>query len=176
MKKTEKYTFFWKDKIAQWNIQSFKDNDGIEYNCAEQYMMAQKALLFNDIEIHNLIMNEKSPKEQQKLGRIIKNFNQDIWNENAEQIVYNGNYFKFTQNKDLLEILLSTKDTQLVEASPFDKIWGVGLGEDNPLILDEKNWQGQNLLGKTLTKVRNDIKNNNCSLNFFLKRKEITFL
>lgn len=120
----EKYTFFWKSKLGQWNMESFKDNKGIKYNCAEQYMMAKKAELFKDNSSYKKIMEEKSPKEQQKLGRKIKNFNQDIWEANCTTIVYQGNLFKFEQNKELREILLKTKGTILVEASPYDKVWG----------------------------------------------------
>ena len=156
MKITEKYTFFWKDKIAQWNMTSFRDQNNIEYNCAEQYMMAKKALLFKDKDTYKDIMNSKHPREQQKFGRKIKNFDQKIWDSNCQLIVYQGNYFKFSQNKELLKVLLSTGNTILVEASPYDKIWGVGLSENVSLILDKKNWKGQNLLGYILTNLRDN--------------------
>ena len=156
MKITSKYTFFWKDKIAQWNMTSFKDQNNIEYNCAEQYMMAKKALLFNDKESYINIMEAEHPRDQQKIGRKIKNFNQKIWDANCQSIVYQGNYFKFSQNKELLDILLSTGDTTLVEASSYDKIWGVGISENVALILDKKNWKGQNLLGYILTNLRDN--------------------
>jgi len=155
MKRTKKYTFFWKDKLAQWNMQSFKDNKGVEYNCAEQYMMAKKAELFNDKISYQKIMKAKTPKEQQNLGRKVNGFNEDIWDANKQIILY-----KFEQNKDLLDILLSTKGTILVEASPYDKIWGVGLSDSVSLILDKENWKGKNLLGYTLTALRD---------NYFLK-------
>lgn len=160
MKKTEKYTFFWKSKLGQWNLLPFTDNQGITYNCAEQYMMAKKALLFNDLETYEKIMNEKNPSKQQSLGREVKNFNKLQWDASCTSIVYQGNMYKFEQNPELLKILLDTKNTILVEASPYDIIWGVGLGENNSLISDEKNWKGQNLLGYTLTILRD---------NYFLK-------
>jgi len=154
MKITEKYTFFWKDKIGQWNMTSFKDNNGITYNCAEQYMFARKALLFNDPEMYVKIMQSDSPAEQQKLGRKIRNFDQNVWDRNKVGIVTLGNVFKFSQNKELRKILLSTKGTLLVEASPYDNIWGVGLSENVSTILKEDNWKGENLLGYILTNVR----------------------
>ena len=157
MKKIGKYTFFWKDKIAHWNMQSFRDEKGIEYLCVEQYMMAQKAILFKDTETYNKIMKATDPSEHQKIGREIKAFNQKIWDENKEKIVYDGNYFKFTQNPELLAILLSTKGTELVEASPFDEIWGIAMDVDNPDITDKTKWKGQNLLGKLLTQLRDDL-------------------
>jgi ribA/ribD-fused uncharacterized protein len=157
MKTINNYTFFWKDKIGQWNLKSFIDDDGITYNCAEQYMMAKKAQLFNDLETYSLIMKELNPAKHQKLGRLIKNFNEDTWIQHREEIVYQGNIYKFTQNKELKEVLLSTGTTILVEASPYDKIWGVGLSVNDPLILDQKNWRGLNLLGKILSRVRKKI-------------------
>ena len=158
---TEKYTFFYKDKIAHWNMSTFVDDYNLTYCCAEQYMMSQKALLFEDLESYNKIMNSNSPKEIQELGRKISNFDLEIWDNHKTDIVYKGNYFKFTQNKELLEILLSTNDTLLVEVSPFDKIWGIGLDINNENIYDKSKWLGQNLLGQILTKLRNNLKLNN---------------
>lgn len=152
------YTFFWKDKIAQWNLTSFIDFQGVMYNCAEQYMMAQKAILFDDIETYHLIMKEQDPSKQQDLGRLIKNFDEEIWANNRKEIVVQGNMYKFSQNEDLRKLLLSTGDTILVEASPYDTIWGVGLSADNPLILGEENWNGLNLLGQCLMEVRKMIR------------------
>lgn len=158
MQITEKYTFFWKDKIAQWNMTPFKDHNGIIYNCAEQYMMARKAALFNDTESYIKIMISKDPADQQALGRTIKNFNQYIWDQNKEDIVFNGNFLKFTQNRHLLNVLMGTGNTILVEASEFDTIWGVGLAADNPDILHQHKWKGLNLLGITLMRVRAQLK------------------
>lgn len=158
---TNEFTFFYKDKIAQWNMSTFIDDYNLTYCCAEQYMMSQKALLFEDLESYNKIMNSNSPKEIQELGRKISNFDLEIWDNHKTDIVYKGNYFKFTQNKELLEILLSTNDTLLVEVSPFDKIWGIGLDINNENIYDKSKWLGQNLLGQILTKLRNNLKLNN---------------
>jgi len=154
MKTINDYTFFWKDKIGQWNMTPFKDNKGIEYNCAEQYMFARKALLFIDMVAYEKIMKSTSPAEQQKLGRTVKNFTQKKWDANKVGIVTMGNIFKFSQNEGLKEILLSTKGTLLVEASPYDKIWGIGIGIEDPEVTDEKKWKGENLLGYILTNVR----------------------
>ena len=164
-----KFIFFWSDKdedtgfLSQWyrcnKIDYCHDGyftaDGLEYNCAEQYMMAQKALLFKDGKSFNKIMKEKNPKEQQKLGRLVSNYNEDIWNENKYKIVRMGNILKFSQHTELRKKLidLRSKCDSLVEASPYDKIWGIGLKKDDPRALSMKDWNGQNLLGKILTEL-----------------------
>lgn len=157
MRETNKYYFFWKHQFGQWSKREIVDEQGTTYNCCEQYMMAQKAKLFKDKRSYFLIMTEERPRQQQELGRFILNFNQKIWDKNKEKIVFEGNLLKFYQHKDLKEKLIATFPKILVEASPFDLIWGVGLEAEDDLILDEKNWKGQNLLGKVLMKVRDEI-------------------
>lgn len=159
MKKYENFTFFYKTRnpFSNWYPAEFVDIDGNEYNCSEQFMMAEKARCFDDQETLKRILSSSDPKEQKELGRKVKNFDSKIWDINARDAVYRGCKLKFTQNNDLLEELLSTKGTLLVEASPYDKIWGIGLAEDNPLIHDPKNWQGKNWLGEVLTILRDDL-------------------
>lgn len=152
-----KFYFFWKHQFGQWTLRDMKDNEGIVYNCCEQYMMAQKARLFDDISAFEKIMTEKNPEKQKELGRGVRNYNQGIWEENREIIVYEGNTLKFTQHEDLGKRLIATHPAILVEASPYDLVWGVGLSAKDPLILDEKNWRGLNLLGKALMRVREDL-------------------
>jgi len=149
-----KFTFFWHGPFSQWDTSPFMALDGLMYNTAEQYMMAQKALLFQDEETFKKIMATTSPKEQKALGRIVKNFNPLVWDTMSTLIVYDGNLLKFSQNEKHREALMNTGDTILVEASPYDAIYGVGLAEDNPFIDDMSQWQGQNRLGFVLTKVR----------------------
>lgn len=131
--------------------------NGLTYCCTEQYMMHQKALLFNDTETAAKILATRSPKDHQELGRKVKNFNQSFWDQHKEKIVYDGNYARFSQSKDCRDLLFSTAPKILVESSPYDRVWGVGLGQDDPRILDETKWRGQNLLGKILTKVRDEL-------------------
>ena len=167
---SEKYIFFWghkekevpvtKNCLSQWYDCEFIVN-GIKYHTAEQYMMSQKALLFEDKEINEKIMNSKTPKEYKELGRQIKNFSSDKWELNKFDIVVKGNIAKFSQNEKLKQFLINTKDKILVEASPYDKIWGIGMSEDDKDILDESKWKGQNLLGKAIMKAREFIKKEN---------------
>lgn len=152
----EQFTFFWHGPFSQWHGCTFTV-DGVAYNCAEQYMMAQKATLFGDGDVHAKIMASMSPREQKALGRKVCHFDEHQWRCSARDIVYKGNWAKFTQNDDLKELLLASRGTTLVEASPFDTIWGIGLGAENPRAQDRKTWRGKNWLGEVLTRVREDI-------------------
>ncbi|XP_064624424.1 N-glycosidase Npun_R5314-like [Lineus longissimus] len=155
---TEKYTFFWKSDspFSQWHPSKFTV-DGQLYNCAEQYMMHEKAVLFGDYESAHAILGTSSPRKQKMLGRKVKNWNDDLWNKECQNIVHKGNVAKFSQNKDLQKILLKTAGTTLVEASPLDTIWGIGLAADDPRAWNKATWNGRNLLGYILTDVREEI-------------------
>lgn len=152
----EKFTFFWNGPFSQWHPCKFKVHEH-EFNCAEQFMMASKASFFGDQESYEKIMASKNPKEQKQLGRKVKDFIAAEWDEVAKSVVRKGNYAKFMQNPDLLEKLLETKGTTLVEASPYDKIWGIGLSEADERCLDRNQWKGTNWLGEVLTFVRDRI-------------------
>lgn len=154
----KKYTFFWGGPFSQWAPSEILI-DGVKYNCCEQYMMAQKALLFKDIESHDAIMKASHPSDQKALGRKVKNFNKETWEQIAKSVVYRANQAKFTQHKHYYDDLMATGDTLLVEASPEDKIWGIGLAESDPRVHDESQWQGTNWLGEVITDVREDLKN-----------------
>lgn len=153
-----KFTFFWDGPFSQWH-ESPMVIDSKEYNCCEQYMMYRKASLFGDTISAKKIMLTDYPWEQKRLGRLVRPFDDSIWMEIAEDVVYKGNYAKFTQNKDLLQYLLDTEGTTIVEASPFDHRWGIGLSEEKAKVTDPDKWPGQNLLGKVLTKLRDNILN-----------------
>ena len=120
-------------------------------------MMYQKAMLFGDERMAERILEAAKPGKQKKLGRQVRGFDQEIWFQNAKLIVYRGNYAKFTQNENLKKRLFKTKGTTLVEASPTDIIWGIGLSEQDPRCQDRKQWQGTNWLGEVLTQLREDL-------------------
>ena len=159
-----KYIFFWKPApagnvgvtkccLGQWGDCRFTV-DGVEYHTAEQFMMAQKALLFKDEKICAEIMAAKHPKQYKDLEQKVSGFVQKIWDENRCDIVIRGNVAKFSQNEDLKAFLLNTGDRVLVEASPFDRIWGIGMKEDDPKAENPTLWNGTNLLGFCLMEVR----------------------
>jgi hypothetical protein len=131
--------------------------DGREFNCCEQYMMAEKALLFDNPIIYESILLEKDPALQKALGRQIENFDKDKWDAVCQEVVYKANYAKFTQNQSLYEMLLATEGTQIVYAAANDAIWGIGMSENDPRALNRDEWEGQNLLGIILTQLREDL-------------------
>lgn len=155
------FTFFWKTgPFNQQTISEFIIN-GIRFNCAEQYMMAEKAKLFGDTQILNQIMSTNNPVEQKKLGRQVSNFDPIIWGNRCNTIVYTGNMNKFKQNPRMKQQLLDTKNSIIAEASPYDNIWGVGMRESDPRITNPNYWVGQNRLGVILMKIREELKHNN---------------
>lgn len=152
----DKYEFFYGGSFSQWLICDFSV-DGIRYNCAEQYMMHMKAIFFNDGVSANKIMKARHPREQKALGRTVKNFVKEKWDGVSRDFVYKGNYAKFQQNKGLLYALSKAKDKIIVEASPTDQIWGIGLSTDDDRRFDPEQWRGTNWLGEVLMKVRDDL-------------------
>ncbi len=126
------------------------------FNCSEQAFMLQKCLLFdkdNDTLIQN-IMNEKDPMKIKNYGRQVKNFNEAIWEQHRYQAMYDAVMAKFSQNPGILKWLISTKDKILIEASPYDAIWGVKMRGNDPDIYDPTKWNGLNLLGMVLMDAR----------------------
>lgn len=159
-----KFLFFWghqKSKsgeltaacFSQWWAAPFTV-DGVRYNTTEHWMMAQKALLFNNPEIYQQIIAARLPAEVKALGRQVRNFDEAVWNANRSAIVVSGNLEKFRQHADLQDFLLNTKEHILVEASPVDSIWGIGLAADNARAENPQQWNGLNLLGFALMEVR----------------------
>jgi len=155
MLETEKFLFFYGGFCSQWVHSPFVDNDSLLwFNTAEQWMMYKKAKFFNDESTAALIMETKHPREQKRLGRSTKNYNEAKWDKVKYDIVFRGNVMKFTQNSSFGKALLGTGDKTIVEASPTDAIWGIKLGLENPDILDPHKWKGQNLLGKIIMDTR----------------------
>lgn len=154
----EKFTFFYRSQnpFSNWYPASFEVK-GIKFNCSEQYMMYAKAMLFGDKETAKQILKAEHPREQKALGRKVQNFDAKIWSEQAKKCVYEGCYAKFTQNENLKLYLLKTAGTTLVEASPTDTIWGIGLAENDPDAQNRATWRGTNWLGEVLTQLREDL-------------------
>ena len=120
-------------------------------------MMYKKAVLFNDDETAGAILETTNAREQKALGRAVSNFNDAVWMQHAYQFVVDGNRAKFTQNQNLAVLLEATKGYVLVEASPHDRRWGIGMSADAAGVDNPANWKGENLLGKALTQVRKEL-------------------
>lgn len=152
------FVFFWQGVFSQWYPSTFII-EGVKYNRAEQFMMAMKATTFQDDFCLRKILESDNPSEQKKYGRMVRNYNDEQWTKVRYNFVVQGNYAKFSQNQDLKKILLDTGNKILVEASPYDKIWGIGMDEKNPDRFNMSKWKGQNLLGKALMEVRERLRN-----------------
>lgn len=148
---------FWKPHdpngiCSQWYPSKFLE-DGVVFENAEQYMMYHKAVLFGDQAIAKNILKTQCPKTIKSLGRKVKNFDEVTWVANRSRIVQQGTYLKFTQNEHLKLFLLKCPvDAEFIEASPLDRIWGIGYDARNALS-NQKNW-GLNLLGQSIQLVR----------------------
>jgi ribA/ribD-fused uncharacterized protein len=158
------FQFFWKALpgpngrpgpgcLSQWWRQSFTV-DGVDYPSAEHWMMAEKARLFSDDEIAEQILATEEPAAVKKLGQKVRNFDGSIWAERRFEIVVDGNLAKFGSDPALRDYLLGTGSAVLVEASPLDRIWGIGLADDDVRASRPSEWQGLNLLGFALMEVR----------------------
>lgn len=162
-KNKAKYLFFWghtgknnqvtKTCFSQWHHSSF-EIDGIRYATAEHYMMAEKARLFDNHNLVEKIINASHPNQAKAFGRQVTGFTNEIWNKHRFEAVVAGNLAKFSQNSNLGDFLLSTENRVLVEASPVDKIWGIGMAQDHVNADDPFKWKGLNLLGFALMVVR----------------------
>jgi ribA/ribD-fused uncharacterized protein len=162
MKVTDNFVLFWGGEFSNWYSCEFTWRD-IKFNCSEQAMMWYKAFMFNDEFNMKNILNSDNPREQKAFGRMVKDFDEDEWDKVKVDIACSFLYAKFSQNEDLKAALLATGDKEIVEASPYDDIWGIALREDDKRCLDKSKWRGQNLLGKALMFVRREIEERNIS-------------
>lgn len=162
-----KFLFFWghqpsKDGsitqscLSQWWVSPFIV-DGITYKTAEHWMMAGKARLFDDSANLEKILQSNTPAEAKKLGRLVKDFDPLAWDKEKFGLVVEGNFHKFSQHEEMKRFLLSTGDCVLVEASPRDRIWGIGMGPNNASIENPSSWRGKNLLGYALMEARDKL-------------------
>lgn len=165
--KRYQFLFFWghtppadgvinQNCLSQWWMQDFEIT-GVTYSCAEQYMMAEKARLFRDEEMLEQIIKAGHPKKMKACGRAVRNFDSSLWEANCYRIVKTASLAKFSQNPKLLEFLLGTSGRILVEASPRDRIWGIGMGKTNPDAENPLKWKGTNLLGFALSETRDEL-------------------
>ncbi len=163
-----KFLLFWGHRAAkdgsitqscfrQWWPAPFEAG-GHRYASAEHWMMAGKARLFGDNDIHRRILEARTAAEAKQLGRQVLHFDALTWDEHKYSIVVEGNAYKFGQHPELKTFLLQTGDRVLVEASPVDPVWGIGLAADDARATNPLLWKGENLLGFALMDVRDQLK------------------
>lgn len=159
-----KYLHFWGHRprpdgrvgascLSQWWPSPFVV-DGVTYATAEHWMMAAKARLFEDQEAERRVLAAGHPSQAKKAGRLVRGFDERIWQRERFGIVVEGSVHKFAAHDDLREFLLNTGERVLVEASPVDRVWGIGLAADDEAASDPERWRGPNLLGFALMAAR----------------------
>jgi ribA/ribD-fused uncharacterized protein len=164
------YLFFWgherakngvsKSCLSQWYASPF-ECEGYRFPTAEHYMMYRKARLFGDSDAVHRTLEADNPGKVKAIGREIRGFDQESWNAHRFEIVLAGNLAKFSSDPVLRDFLLGTGKRVLVEASPVDKIWGIGMAQDNPSRENPNSWKGLNLLGFALMGVRDQLSQTN---------------
>lgn len=163
-----KFVFFWghegaranqvgKECLSQWYPSAFTV-DGRRFPTAEHFMMYRKATLFGDEEVAAKVLTAPGPGAAKSLGRAVRGFDQGVWDAQRQEIVVIGNVAKFSQAADLRDFLGATGHRVLVEASPVDRIWGIGLAADDDDIDNPLQWRGLNLLGFALMEVRDQLR------------------
>ncbi|MGW0084512.1 NADAR family protein [Streptomyces sp. NPDC003393] len=163
-----KYLHFWGHRprpdgrvgascLSQWWPSPFTV-DGVTYATAEHWMMAGKARLFRDAEAVRRALAAGHPAQAKKAGRLVRGFDEDLWARERFRIVVEGSVHKFAAHPELREFLLGTGERVLVEASPVDRVWGIGLAADDEAAADPERWRGANLLGFALMEARDRLR------------------
>lgn len=142
--------------LSNWYLSDFII-DGQKFSSMEQYMMYEKARTFGDMEIAAQIMETNQVGKIKSLGRLVKNYHETVWNGVRQIRIYRGLLAKFSQNQELLQKLLDTKDAILAECAVQDCIWGIGRSMKDEKRYEIQAWKGKNLLGYALMEARNEL-------------------
>ncbi|MEU5899175.1 MULTISPECIES: NADAR family protein [Streptomyces] len=142
--------------LSQWWPSPFTV-DGVEYATAEHWMMAAKARLFDDADAERAVLAARTPAEAKNAGRLVRHFDDETWARERFAVVVAGSTHKFASDPALRDFLVGTGRRVLVEASPLDRIWGIGLAADDPRAEDPAKWRGPNLLGFALMEARDRV-------------------
>ncbi|MEU5277720.1 NADAR family protein [Streptomyces asoensis] len=143
--------------LSQWWPSPFVV-DGVPYATAEHWMMAGKARLFEDAEAEKRALAARSPAQAKKEGRLVRGFDEEVWRRERFGLVVEGSVHKFASDPALRSFLLGTGTRVLVEASPVDRVWGIGLTADDEAAQDPGRWRGDNLLGFALMEARDRLR------------------
>lgn len=156
MKVTDKHVLFWGGVFSNFEPAPFKTTQH-EFLTSEHYFMFCKARFFHDTEIAEQILKVEHPRDAKKLGRQVKNFDADKWKEVCRSFMKSGLRLKFGTNPELRKEIQKYSNLKFVECSPYDRIWGIGLSEDDSRADDESQWLGTNWLGECLDCVRDEL-------------------
>ncbi|MFE6286899.1 NADAR family protein [Streptomyces sp. NPDC057877] len=148
--------------LSQWWPSPFTVG-GVEYATAEHWMMAAKARLFDDTEAERRVLAADHPAEAKKAGRLVRGFDEAVWARERFGIVVTGSVHKFAAREELRGFLLGTGERVLVEASPMDRVWGIGLTATDGGASDPERWRGLNLLGFALMEARERLRGDGVS-------------
>lgn len=159
MKVTKNYIFFWGGSIlSNWaETPLILPDINVTVPTSEHYFMYLKAMYFKDTETAEKILKSKTPRDAKKLGREVKNFSEELWEKERENAMLTALRLKFKQNLEFRKMILAAKSSKVdfAEASPHDSIWGIGMGENHPNLLNTSLW-GLNLLGKCLNTIKDE--------------------
>jgi ribA/ribD-fused uncharacterized protein len=156
----KRFAFFWRPGkepngwLSNWSLHGFRDESDHFCATAEHYIMYRKALLMGDEAIAGAILKEASARKVKALGRKVSNWDEKVWSEHREEIMGAALRKKMDQNAEVQQWLEETEDATIAEASPYDKIWGIGIKSDHKNVCNPEKWPGKNLLGKMWMKVR----------------------
>lgn len=153
------FAFFYANAhpFSNWYMCPFVHNSK-QFNCSEQAMMYYKAMMFKDYDVAEMIMEQGHPRKQKFLGRQVREFDPEIWAAQCKDMMVPILVSKFQQDVYSLQLLMETGDKIIVEASPTDRIWGIGLAENDPRALDQSTWLGTNWLGEVLMRTREELR------------------
>lgn len=156
MKTTDQFVLFWRtpEVYSNWHPATFHAGKVLVFANSEQYMMWAKAWIMGDAEMALAMLFETRPRTLKAMGREVQNYREALWVKHRLAVMVSGCYLKFSQNPAMKAELLATGARRLVEASPDDRNWGIGLEESDPRCLDPNQWEGLNLLGEALMIVR----------------------
>lgn len=147
------FVFFWGGHYSQWAASPFY-HDGNYFPTAEHFMMYHKCMAFKDTQRAQMVLDLEGPDQVKAVGRQIEAYTDAVWDAIRFDIVVMGNVLKFSQNPDFFEVMRNDCEKCIVEASPYDRIWGIGRSETDPNLDDVDEWDGLNLLGYAIMEAR----------------------
>lgn len=161
-RETKTHVYFWNSSLSNFHKMSIEieGDKGEKFPTSEHLFMYYKALHFNDLDAAERITRVKPPAFAKDIGRAVRNYNDEEWDNVRYQYMVDTLRRKYANPSKERDFLVGTHPKILVEGSPYDKVWGVGIHYKDRRIVDVRNWEGDNLLGKALMEVRKEVLDN----------------